>query len=92
MYNADGQNDKVGRNGLALIMEPGGHRILRLCSDLRSAEGPDNQTQISFPVLSASGSLGFALLREWLQWCDKSHDTCKRHDEKKITNKTPLCR
>ncbi|KAH6661607.1 heterokaryon incompatibility protein-domain-containing protein [Halenospora varia] len=49
------------------------NRILGLCSDLRS----DNQTQISFPELPATDSpLRFALLRAWLQWCDK-HTSCK---------------
>jgi hypothetical protein len=34
--------------------------------------------------LPAAGSLRFALLREWLQWCDKSHEICNRHDKKKL--------
>jgi hypothetical protein len=46
---------------------------------------PDNQTQISFPVLPAAESpLHFALLREWLQWCDKSHKNCNRRHSRKL--------
>ena len=45
-----------------------------------SSEGPDNETQISFPVLpAAESSLRFALFREWLQWCDESH-YCSQHN------------
>ncbi|KAH6661571.1 heterokaryon incompatibility protein-domain-containing protein [Halenospora varia] len=51
-----------------------------------SSKGSDNQTQISFPVLPAAKSpLRFALLREWLQWCDKSH-RCNQHDDDKDVN------
>lgn len=58
---------------------------LAKCPFSGSAEGPDNQTQIGFPVLPAAGSpLRFALLREWLQWCDKSHDNCKRRKPRKL--------
>jgi hypothetical protein len=45
-----------------------------------SSDGPDLDTQISFPVLSEAGSpTHCALLRAWLRWCDKSHD-CNKHD------------
>lgn len=39
----------------------------------------DNGTQIGFPVLPPAGNhLRFALVREWLRWCDESHD-CNKH-------------
>jgi hypothetical protein len=40
---------------------------------------PDNDIQISFPVLpEAESPTRFALLRAWLRWCDESHD-CNKH-------------
>jgi hypothetical protein len=58
---------------------------LTKCPLLGSTEGLDNQTQISFPALPAAGSpLRFELLREWLQWCDKSHENCNRRDFGKL--------
>jgi hypothetical protein len=44
----------------------------------------DEETQIGFPVLSEAGHpLRFALLREWLQWCDNSHG-CNKHQAGKL--------
>ena len=40
---------------------------------------PDNDIQISFPVLpEAESPTQFALLRAWLCWCNESHD-CNKH-------------
>ncbi|RTE69011.1 hypothetical protein BHE90_016608, partial [Fusarium euwallaceae] len=60
-------------------MEPGEHRILRLCSDIGPSEGPDGQVpddqpQIGFPVLPAAHDpWRFVLLRAWLDRCTKNH-------------------
>lgn len=48
-------------------------------SFLGPSEESDNETQIGFPVLPAAGDyLRFALIREWLQCCDKFHN-CNKH-------------
>jgi hypothetical protein len=47
-------------------------------------EESDNKTQIGFPVLPAAGNhMRFALIREWLQWCDGFHN-CKKHKTAKL--------
>lgn len=35
-------------------------------------------------MLPDKSPLRFALLHEWLQWCDKSHPQCNQRDEKKL--------
>ncbi|RKK27411.1 hypothetical protein BFJ66_g16668 [Fusarium oxysporum f. sp. cepae] len=55
-------------------------RILRLYSDLVSLKQSDGRAQVRFPVLPHP--LRFALLRAWLQRCDKRHYICKRSDNK----------
>ncbi|CAI6088942.1 unnamed protein product [Clonostachys chloroleuca] len=57
-----------------------GRRILRLCSDLVSLKESDDRAQVGFPVLPHP--LRIALLRAWLQRCDKGHHGCKRSDNK----------
>lgn len=40
---------------------------------------------IGFPIQrEADDSTRFALLRAWLNWCDKSHDCNKHHDESEV--------
>ncbi|KFY21190.1 hypothetical protein V491_03089 [Pseudogymnoascus sp. VKM F-3775] len=57
--------------------------ILRLCSDIlqglweETEVPPDATTQLGFPMLPASKTFRFALLRQWLKWCDEKHN-CKR--------------
>ena len=54
------------------------------CISLRTEylADPDNDIQISFPVLpEAESPTRFALLRAWLRWCDESHDCNKHHIE-----------
>lgn len=53
-------------------------------SFLDVAEASDKQTQIGFLVLpKAEHPLRFALLREWLQWCNNSHH-CNEHQTGKL--------
>ncbi|EXA30568.1 hypothetical protein FOVG_18055 [Fusarium oxysporum f. sp. pisi HDV247] len=74
----------INVSNLRIAVDPcqlgNGPRILRLCSDLVSREGSDDRAQVGFPVVPHP--LRFALLRAWLQHCDKEHDGCKRSDNK----------
>ena len=66
---------------LQLICSRQSHYLLHIATTERSADtGQD--LQISFPVLpEAENPARFALLRAWLDWCDKSHD-CNECDTK----------
>lgn len=82
LYNNDELDVQIVRNRSALEVGTKGPRILRLCSDLEYSSDPNNNVQISFPVLPEAGSPAYlALLRTWLRWCDESH-SCNKHNTK----------
>ncbi|KFY22402.1 hypothetical protein V491_02812 [Pseudogymnoascus sp. VKM F-3775] len=75
--NKLGQGGKIKRIGSIIILQqrsgPPYVPLLRLCSDIWSLGKSDNKTQIGFPVLPTAKEFRFALLRKWLEWCDKKH-------------------
>jgi hypothetical protein len=71
----------IVRRGAVLQESVTGARLLRLTCTLNvaSLDRAPNDIPLGRPISSiATGSANFALLRAWLNWCDKNHE-CNKH-------------